>query len=399
MTSLPPLARRHARSAGPARTALAGLLTLLGAVSALAPAVTAQGDGRLDVLNARGEVTPLQPVLVLGETLEEVRFRRGNSSRTETRNTDQVVNVVYGTGSDTFEAGLEALADADFVQAVNLLTAAADEGEPAWQAPVALLKLGEAQARRGQAHVADARATLDRFLSQHAEHRRLPEALLLRARYALAAGEGAAMETAAQRVAQLVDQNRAPATWKARAEIELGHARLAAGQAAEARSSYEEAQRTAERARGDLDDRADLVAELDRLALDARSGTGSALLAAGDLAGARRYFQELQADAGGDHGVEVAALNGLAQVDLEEGGGDKLKLAQAQFAKAAVLGAALDDQHAKSLYFLGRCALALAEAGRGDVNGARAEAREYSQLVQARYPESRWARLARESLP
>ncbi|GJM22277.1 MAG: hypothetical protein DHS20C15_21920 [Planctomycetota bacterium] len=378
-------------------------LFALTASLALSPAALAQdgpgGNGRLDVLNARGEVTPLQPVLVISETLDEVRFRRGSSSRTETRRTDQVVHIEYGTGSDTYESALAALDDGDLVQAVNLLTAAAEQDEPGWQAAVALLKLGETQARRGGSHLAEARSTLDSFLSEHPDHRRLPEALLLRGRYALAAGEASAMETAAQRVAQLVEQGRTPGTWKARAEIELGDSLLANDRASEAQASYKAAQATAERARSDLAERADLVAELDRLALDARSGTGSALLAAGDLRAARTYFEALQADAGGARGVEVAALNGLAQVDLEEGGHDKLKQAQLGFAKAAVLGAAIDDQHAKSLYFLGRCALALAETGSGDANGARAEAREYAKLVQARYPESRWARMARESLP
>lgn len=377
------------------RMLLAVALPLL--IALLSSPVAAQG--RIDVLNNRGEVTPLSDTHLVSETLDEVRYRRGNSDRTETRRAEQVVEIVYGPGSDTYQQGLAALAARDLLQAANLLTAAADEKEPSWQAPIALLRLAEAQAARGTSHIPAARATLDRFVQQHGEHRRLPEVLIERGRLAQASGESGAMEQAVSAVKQLVGQKRAPATWSVRAQIELGHVRLAAGQAVEARGAYQAAVSDAEGSRLDLSSRVDLLAELDRMVLDARSGTGSALLAAGDLGGARVYFQQLQKDGADDKAVQVAALNGLAQADFEEGGGDRLKSAQLGFARASVLGAGAPEQHAKALYFLGRCSLALADANRAKRAAAKNKAQHYSRIVQSRYPETRWARLARESLP
>ena len=74
-----------------------------------------------------------------------------------------------------------------------------------------------------------------------------------------------------------------------------------------------------------------------------------------------------------------------------------LKEAQMGFARVAVTGAGVPDQHAKALYYLGRCAAALGAAGK-ETNG-QTKANQYFKDVEQRYPGTRWARLARESLP
>lgn len=352
-------------------------------------------QGRVDVLNSKGQVQPLSNAFIERETLDEVAFRRGSpEGRLETRRAELVVRVVHGRGSPTWESARSAREAGELIEAATLFTAAAGEDSPPWQAPLALLELAETHAARGEAGRDEALAAVDRFLGEHAEHRELPRALLLKASLAAAAGDSAAMEGAVEQVLDLEGAGRIGPDWGVRAQLTLGNARLDAGDGRGAGDAFAQGGRLAQQALDELDGRADLRATLETLSLAARGGEGAALLADGQVAQARSFFQQLQRDGADDPAVAAAAGNGLALADFAEG---QHKQAQLGFARVAVTGAAVPDEHAKALYYLGQCAEALADAGLE--KGGRQKARTYYQEVQERYPASHWGRLARQALP
>ena len=378
----------------PVSPPIALVRTVLAAALLVTLPSAAVAQGRIDLLNSRGEVAPLAGTTILSETLDTVQFQRLGSSRSESRDTSRVVHVVYGKGSPSYELAHAALEQGDLRNAISQLTTASRETSPAWMAPHALLELAELQSEQGADHVNEALATVQRFLEQYPDHRVLPEALLLEARFASALGDRAAADEAVRAVLDLAAAGRITADWTVRAHLVLGRALLAAGDAKAAGKSFADTEQASSTVRSRLSDRPDLLAVVDQLALAARSGTGAALLGGGDVAGARAYFERLQRDGGGNAAIRAAAANGLAEADFMQ---NKLKDAQLGFARVAVTAAGTPDEHAKALYYLGRCAEELAQAG-AERNG-RTAAREYFEEVQKRYPGSDWARLARESLP
>jgi tetratricopeptide (TPR) repeat protein len=361
------------------------------ALAALAPAGVAQG--RIDVLNNSGEVTPIAGTTVTSETLDEVRYTRSGSKRTENRPANRVVHIEYGKGSAAYEGALDALASGDLQNAVNLFSAAVNDKTPAWVPAHALLGLADARNQGGD--TAEARAAVQRFLDEHANHRLTPRALLLSARFASAASDDGRAQSDIDQVLSLVSSNKITVDWAARAHLERGQNLLDAGNFSDARTAFTAAEVAARDGAKDPGDRDDLVPELTRLGLEARSGSGSALLASGDLAAARTFFDTLQRDGQDDPAIRAAALNGKAEADFLDDG--RMKEAQIGFARVAVIGAGVPNQHAKALYYSGRCSEALGEEG-AEPNG-RARAHQYYKDVEQRYPGSRWARLARESLP
>jgi TolA-binding protein len=374
------------------RAALATPLALL-ALAASAAAFQA-GAGRIEVLNSRGEVAPLGGTTVLSETLDEVQFRRTGSSRNETRQTPRIVKIVYGAGSATLEQARAAVEAGDVREAVALYTAASNESDPPWMASHVLLELAELHASQGKDSLAQARASVQRFLDGYPEHRMLPQALLAMATYAAGLGDATAADDSVRAVLDLARDGRITADWTPRAHLTLGRALLEAGDAAKAATSFSAAEQSASAARRALADRADLQTDVDELALAARSGTGAAMLVGGDVSGARNYFRQLLSDGSGDGHIVAAATNGLAEADFLE---EKLKDAQVGFARVAVTAAGTPEEHAKALYYLGRCSDALADAGKERTG--RTSARTYYQEVLARYPASHWARLAQQNLP
>jgi len=371
------------------------MLCLAPTAQTWAQAQGAAAAGRIDVLNNRGEVRPLAGTTVESETLDEVRYTRAGSDRTESQQTKVVVHIEYGKGTPGYEGGLAALAQGDLLNAVNLLKAAADakDANPPWAAAHARLALAEALAQKGD--TADARAALAQFRSDYPEHRLTPRALLLSARYASAAGEASVAAADIQQVQSLVSSGKVTPDWGVRAHLEHGQNLLDAGDHADARTAFQAAQAAAQRGRDIVEDRPDLGPVLDSLVLEARSGVGSAMLASGDLAGARSFFDALMNDGASDPAIRAAALNGKAEADFLDR--NRLKDAQLGFARVAVIGAGVPNEHAKALYYLGQCCEALGEAGQ-EANG-RARAQQYYKDVEKRYPGTRWARLARESLP
>lgn len=191
------------------------------------------------------------------------------------------------------------------------------------------------------------------------------------------------------RVVDLAASRTITPDWPVRAHITLGQALLTAGDGKGAGEAFTAAGLAVDEALRNLDRRGDLRPMIEALGLSARSGTGGAMLAQGNVGQARSFFRQLARDGGDDPSIAAAAGNGLAEADFIE---DKLKDAQLGFARIAVTGASVPDEHAKALYYLGRCADALAL--KGLENGGRQKARDYYADVQARYPASHWARMS-----
>ena len=371
------------------------VITVLAALVTASLSAPLSAQGRIDVLNSRGQVAPLAGATVVRETLSQVSFRRGGpDSNVENRKTELVVKVVYGPGSEAWNEGLSARTGNRLQEAATLLTTASHDTEPEWVAPLALLELAEVQALRGSSNLPAAQAALQRFLTEFPDHRMLPRALLLSARFAAQSGNTAAAEDAVQQVIDLAQQKKITPDWAARAHITMGQEQLTSGDGASAAQSFKSATSASEAALRDLGRRVDLQPMIETLALTARSGAGGALLAQGQIPSARSFFQQLAQDGGDDPAIAAAAGNGLAEADFRDG---KLKDAQLGFTRIAVTGVSVPEQHAKALYFLGQCANALDLKGL-EKNG-RQKARDYYNEVQERYPESHWARLSQKSNP
>ena len=378
------------RSLPSPRAALRAVCAVSIAAALALPAAAQQGQVRY--LNRDGEVKVETSATILSETLEEVTVKRGSNNRSF-KSLD-VLEVVYGPGSDAYEQGLAAFEEGQWNNAVNLLARAAQESSPAWMPPVALRPQAEAESRRPDG-AATALRTLDAFVSQYDRHRRLPEALLLRARLGGAAGQPAVARADTDRVKQLAQSRAIHADWGVEAGVVLGESLLAGDDIRGAREAFTEAERGAGLAAADLADRPDLVRRVEQLALSARVGIGSCMLAGDDISGAQRYYESLLRDNQDNPAVRAAAGNGLAECDFRSGG--RLKEAQLGFARVAVDGAATPEEQARALYYLGRCADELA-AQNAEPDGRR-KAAAYYEIVQQHFPESSWARLAAQALP
>jgi TolA-binding protein len=369
------------------------VITVWAVVSMALLSTPSTAQGRIDVLNSRDQIAPLAGATVVRETLQQVSFQRGGpDSKVETRKTELVVRVVYGQGSAAWEAGLAAREGNRLQEAATLFTTASHETEPSWVAPVALLELAEIQALRGPENLATAQTAVERFLAEYSDHRLLPRALLLSARIAAQSGRMDRAREDVQKVIDLAQQKSVTPDWAVRSQITLGQELLSSGDGVAAGDAFAAATLATESALRDLGRRADLLPAIEALGLSARSGAGGALLAQGQISSARSFFQQLAQDGGDDPAIAAAAGNGLAEADFKD---NKLKDAQLGFTRIAVTGASIPDQHAKALYYLGRCASALDQKGQ-EKNG-RQMARDYFSEVQARYPASHWARLSQQS--
>ncbi len=363
-----------------------------GAALALLLAASAGAQGAVTVLNRERKPAP-QAGEVVSETLASVKVKSGGRERSF--DTRDVVSIAYGRGSPAFEQGTRALADADFANAESLFAQAAQDTEPGWVAAHALLRQAEAAARRGASRLPQAQQAVQEFLRRYPDHRLLPQALLDQARYASLASDAAGVDAAAARVLQLARDGKVTPDWAVRAHLLLADLQLDAGSGKAATASYAAAEQAAAAGQQQVADRPDLLASLAELSLAARTGTASCMLAAGDASGARSYYARLAADGQGNTAIEAAAANGLAECDFRDPA--RLKDAQLAFARVAVTAVGVPTERARALYFLGRCAESL--GGKGLEPDSRQKAAAYYQDVLDRYPGTRWARLAQQSMP
>ncbi len=369
------------------RTRAAACL-ILAAVASLGTAGPLQAQqGFVEVARAGEAPVTHSNVVIVSETLTEVTLRQRNRDRSVP--TPDVIRVSYGRGSDAFEAAASALGNNDLDNAVNLFGSAANDTEPGWVAAVALLKQADAAART-RAGPARAAQILEQFAQRFPDHRRLPEALLATARYAAAAGSVSDAGAPTAQLKAMTSARQVTPDWGVRAALLMGELFLEAGDTRKASEQFAEAEQNAELGKAQVGTRGDLVPELDGLGLRARVGAGSCLLADGKIDQARSFYQRLQNDGGDNVAVASAATNGLAECDFLAG--NRYKEAQLGFAQVAVTAAGVPDEHARALYYLGRCTEELAEQGKEN-NGAMLS-RKYFDEVTSRYPDSRWARLA-----
>ncbi|HTE05861.1 MAG TPA: hypothetical protein VK824_06675 [Planctomycetota bacterium] len=366
------------------RTALLALALL-----ATAPALAAQG--RIVLLDKQRKPVAQADVTVLAETLDTVRFAARSGGET-TRKTADVVEIDYGPGSESFQQGVRARASGDLSAAEGFFAAASRDSSPPWVAAQALLAQAQAAAARGAAGLPAALGALEEFRRRFPEHRLLPQALLDEARLSGAAGDEPRSRTARAALLALAKDGKVTPDWIARARLQEGDALLAAGDARQAARAFAEAESAAKERPAE---RPDLAAVMEPLMRAARLGTGSCLLAAGDLPAARAFWEQLARDGRDDPVTRAAAANGIAECDFREPG--KLKQAQLGFARVALTAAAVPEERAHALYYLGCCAQELGKAGR-EPDAARRAADCFREVV-ARYPDSRWAVRARESLP
>ncbi len=366
-------------------------LALLLAPLLLAPGVAAQG--RLTLLNKERKEIPQANVVILSETLDSVKFSTKGGGES-TRKTADITEIEYGPGSESYEKGLKALAGSDLVNAETLFGAASKDTAPPWVAAHALLRQAQAAAARGKTGLTAALSAIDEFLKKYPDHRLLPQALLDKADYATAAGDAATARAALDAVLALVKDGKVTPDWKVRVHLAEGDALLAARNTKGATQAFADAEAAAA-SKDRLADRPDLVPVMAKLGLAARVGTGTCLLEAKDLSGARSYYETLARDGKGDPAVQAAAANGLAECDFHDPA--KLKEAQLAFTRVALTSTAIPDERARAVYYLGRCAEALAAAGK-EPNGHQRAMACFQEVV-ARYPDTRWAKLAQESLP
>jgi len=353
-------------------------LTLLSLTASAQVTITHLRDG------ASREVTGT----LVAETLDQVRYDLGGRDRSV--DTRDVLALSYGKGSSAFEQAKALLDQGDLDGALAQFAAAAGDSEPTWVASQALLAQARTSARLGQRGLADARAAVGGFLSRFPEHRLLPEAHVLAIEFAASATDA---QASADAVVALADAGRITPDWRAEALLALGDLHLENSDLRGASETFAAAERAATAGARELSGREDLAPRLAQQTLRARVGSGSCLLAENDINGARGFYSQLLRDGKGDDIVSAAAGNGLAECDFIEGG--KLKEAQLGFARVSLIAAGQPEEHARSLYYLGRCYAALADEGT-EPNG-RATATAYLQEVQDRYPNTRWARLAREN--
>jgi len=357
----------------------------------LGPSVAAQG--RLTLLNKDRKPLPQTNVVIVSETIDSVKFTTKGGGEA-TRPTADITEIEYGPGSESYEKGLAALAGNDLMNAETLFGAASKDTTPPWVAAHALLRQAQAAAARGKAGLTAALGAIDEFLKKFPDHRLLPQARLDQARYATAAGDSATARAALDAVLALVKAGRITPDWKVRVHLAEGDALLAARDTKGATKAFADAEAAAN-SKERLTERPDLVPVLAQLGLAARVGTGTCLLEANDLAGARAYYEKLARDGTNDPAVQAAAANGLAECSFRDPA--RLKEAQLGFTRVALTATAIPNERARAVYYLGRCAEALAAAGK-EPNG-HLRAIECFKEVVARYPDTRWARLAQESLP
>ncbi|MED5330345.1 MAG: hypothetical protein VX916_03550 [Planctomycetota bacterium] len=357
------------------------------AIGVMTPLLIGQGTS-ITYLKA-GEPRTIT-VELLDESLTELKYRQGRGERT--LSTTDLVDIQYGPGSDSLEQGKAALESQNLDKAVAQFLLASQDTDPPWVAPHALLMQADASLRQGEKGVAVAMAAVDDFIKRFPTHRLLPRAWIIRISLSSSLPEA---DMAVAEVARLADDDQIAPQWRVEALLAKGNHLLDQEDLTEAAEAFKAAERAAADGERDVGDRVDYIPVLKALGLKARNGTGTCLLSSGDLSAARSFYQQLLQDGAKHAELAIAAQNGLAACDFRDGG--RLEEAQLGFAQVYLTGARVPEEHARSMYYLGRCAESLAEAGTDSTGRQKAAA--YFDELKHRYPDTRWARLAQEHSP
>jgi hypothetical protein len=393
-----PSATARARTGRPPSGALRAALVLCGLAACLvAGSPSALAQGRLDAVSVRNSRGELQAIAgkVLSNTLTEVLVEREGKERTY--DADKVERIVWGDASSHYREGLKFYERGDFQNAADKFAFAAENDERGVVQASARRLAGDAQLRLGFAdpsRLALAQAEFDRFLIDFANGRELPAVLMSQARASLLAGDEAA---AAERYRALFESGSGDAPTPGyprllclRAGLAAARASTATGETLVARELYgalESGVRTllAEAAEGSEEH-----AQLVRLAAGAQLGEGFVLIASGQANQALPFFNARGTSANGsDPSLRFGARLGIGEAHLAQ-----RDYSSARVALAGV--AALDhtdrDRVARALVGLAECYRNLS------TTDSTAEAKRRLNYVVEQYPDTPWARVARETL-
>jgi TolA-binding protein len=325
--------------------------------------------------------------------LSGVRGKRGNDNFEVPGHT--ILAVEWSDPPEAFLTGRAALERGDFRTAAQLF-GDVQSSRPLVKADAEFFKIKAAVGAIGNDRAAAQTAAehAKRWLANHPNHWRTPEALLLAGRAERLAGTASTAATTLRELDDRATREAFGAVWSARAKFELALTLLADGKAGEARTAFQTASSAADSALATPS--ADDV-ELKALKTMARVGEGETFLAEKDYAKAESFFRTLVSSnepdlvAAGHAGEgEAIFLAAIADNRIED-----IRRAQVRFATACVLDSQSGEASAKANYYLGRCLLALQER-EGDTWKQRANG--YFQLVISSYPTSRWVGPARIEL-
>lgn len=373
--------------ARPRRAAQKGPLRWAGAVLALAlVGGAAEAQGRADqvfVIN-RGAITPVSGT-VKENSLTRVVLEQGERNREF--DSSRVVRVALGRVPVTHAEGRARLAQGDAAAAAASFRLAAADNEASAvaradarrMAAQALLIAAQGEASGAREAAQEAR----RFLTDHPNHRDVPEVRALEGRALWLAGDA---ERAAEALGSLFREAESdrPTTGYdlvtcLTAGLEGAHAALAARSIETARGLFSAVESRVATALAQAEPGDTRLADLLAIQAGARLGEGYLLLAENRAPQAATYFRSQVSSAGGDDRLRLGAGLGLA-LALEAQGGNNVREAQVEFARFSALAHRDPLGSAAALVGLARTARAL-----GD-RDARERARQWLELVLSEYP-------------
>lgn len=342
-------------------------------------------------------------VEVTAMTMTKVTYRRG--SKEEELAAGKVAGVQWHEPPEPYLLAQAAEAKGDYEDAANLYLEAAKSTKRApflaelkFAAARALLAAAESDPSKAES----AAAALQRYVDEHADGFRVPEAKLGLVRALRLMGKP---EEAVAKVAQLEEEairGNWGVLWEARAKFEKAKALVAAKKFDEARSAYRSVTDAvaAIRAQGSKEP---LLTTLEVASL---VGEGETYVAEGKYDQALSYFERhvTEPPIGEPTALAAAALAGAGEARLLKVAADgkvadpevrTLREAQVALAKANVLDTENGDTTAKALYYSGKAVLAL---GSDRERNFRARAMAYFDSVVRFHSASPWAARARAEL-
>jgi hypothetical protein len=381
------------RSLGPLLLAIASALPTVAE-----PAVQAGAGGRPDQViwvNRRGSASTLTGTVVQND-LDKVVVETGDRKR-EFDSSD-VQRITFGTVTANFIDGTAYFDRGDFENAAAKFRLAATEGSARdvvkaaarLRAVESLMRLGATDASAfGQA-----REEADKFLSNHASSRDVPQARMLQARATRLAGD-AAGGGALYRALYKEGAAEPPTTGYPRllcyqAGLRAARALLDAGDTLQAREIYAEMETALPRLLADEAEGTPERTALLAVQAQARLGEGYCLLASGSTGQGRTFFQGQVNNADpSDPALRYGARLGYAEALLAE---SKFREAQLEFAFVAAIDHTDRDRAARALVGLAESSSRLPDTD------TRLKVRKWLEDVTTRYGDTPAALTAREML-
>lgn len=334
-----------------------------------------------DTIVLRGGKKPLTGVKVQTESITEVTYTEGSSTKRVTLPADQVAEIIYDAQPAAYRRGAELFYLGDLTNAVERLKESfeAEKDKTPWVREYAGFLLGRAYL--GTSQYAEAIRVFEKVMSERPDTRFLGEISLALALAHSAAGDAARAESVLTTLQSAVKTKNVPGDWAVRADLMRGEVMIAAKKFDQAAALMK-----------DL-----AVKSQQNLALyaQARRLEGEAFLQAGDVRQAAAVFDELKSKGVGSEEAMAAARSGSAAAAMQPGASDEdLYRALEQLSRAWVENFRAVSQLPRTCYLLGLIHLQLD----GKLDNARSIAKGYLEETLRRFPESREALLAREQL-